>query len=532
MNETYDYIVIGGGSAGCVVAGRLSAAGASVVVLEAGGSDRRPDVYVPAGVVSAYKFCNWKFLPEPDLSREGLVEAWPAGKILGGGGSINGTVFVRGNRADFDGWAKLGCTGWDYDSVLAYFKRMESWSGDNDEYRGSDGPIGVGFHAMNHPSSDAFLAAAQEAGHEYVSDYNGGKQEGVGKVQVNQRRGIRSQSSREYLRQVARRDLLRVRKKAFVRRIIIEGRGATGVEYQLGREIRVAKARREVVLSAGSLVSPKILMLSGIGPHEELERHGIDVVADRPGVGANLRDHIGMLQRWHSKVPTLNELGVREAVASIWEYARYGSGALAATVFQVQVIHRTSADLVRPDIQLAFASFAIVRDRGADGMMKVKPAKFRSVMVTTALLHPRQAGRIRLRSPNPSDSPIIQHQMLANDDDVKDVLAGTAEARRIMQQPAMSEIIGEPFEPERQCRTDADWLAFLHQNATHGVHPVGTCRMGVDSLAVVDPELRVEGISNLRVVDASIMPTTISGNTNAATMMIAEKAADLLVTAS
>ena len=528
--DAFDYVVVGGGSAGCVVAGRLAAAGATVLVLEAGGSDRRPDVWIPAGVVSAYKLCNWKYVPEPDPSRGGLVESWPAGRILGGTGSINGTVFVRGHPADFDGWAAAGCPGWDHRSVLPSFRRLETWRGPAHPDRGTDGPIDVGFHAMPHPAADLFLAAAVEAGHPRNADYNAGAPEGVGIVQVNQRRGVRSQSSRGHLRRLPGAARITVRRQALVERVVVDGRGrATGVEYRQGGRRRLARAGREVILSAGTLASPKLLMLSGIGAKEELDRHGITVRHDSPGVGGNLRDHIGALQRWHTTLPTVNELGPAGGARAVWEYARRGSGPLAAVVFQVQVILRTRPDLARPDIQLAFASFGIVREQGPDGMMKVEPARQRSVMVTTALLQPRTSGRVRLRSADPAAAPVIGYEMLAEPDDVTDLMAGMAEARRIMAQPAIAPIVGEPFDPERGCRGDDDWRGWVHRQATFGVHYVGTCRMGNDELAVVDPELRVRGVEGLRVVDASVMPTTTSGNTNAPTMMIAERAADLIL---
>jgi len=528
--DDFDYVVVGAGSAGCVVAGRLAAAGAAVLVLEAGGTDRRPDVWIPAGVVSAYKLCNWKYEPEPDASRGGLVESWPAGRVVGGTGSINGTVFVRGNPADFDGWKEAGCPGWDHASVLPYFRRLETWHGPAHPDRGTDGPIHVGFHAMPHPSADLFLAAAVEAGHARNADYNAGTQEGVGVVQVNQRRGLRSQSSRGHLRQLSGAERITVRRKAVVDRVVFDGRGrATGVAYRHRGARRTARAGREVIVSGGTLASPKILMLSGIGPKEELDRHGLTVVCDSPGVGANLRDHIGALQRWHTVLPTVNELGPAGGARAVAEYARHGSGPLAAVVFQVQVILRTRPELARPDIQLAFASFGIVREQGPDGMMKVAPARQRSVMVTTALLSARTSGHLRLRSADPAAPPVIDYEMLADPADVVDLMAGMAEARRIMAQPAIAGIVGEPFDPERGCRTDDDWRRWVDGQATYGVHYVGTCRMGSDDLAVVDPELRVRGVDGLRVVDASVMPTVTSGNTNAPTMMIAERAADVIL---
>jgi choline dehydrogenase-like flavoprotein len=532
-SETFDYVVVGGGSAGSVVAGRLAAAGADVLVLEAGGTDLRPDVLVPAGVISVYRSRNWKYVPEPDPSRDGAVEAWAAGRILGGGGSINATVFVRGNRADFDGWAgEFGCAGWDYASVLPYFRRLETWAGGADEYRGDRGPIDVGFQTMDHVGNEAFLAAALQAGHPYVDDYNGARQDGVGNVQVNQKRGVRSQASRRYLRAPAARPHVTVRTKAHVHRIVLRGDCAVGVEYEHHGARRSAWTREEVILSAGSLASPKLLMVSGIGPAEELARAGVDTRSDLPGVGLNLQEHPAVMQRWHAKVPTLNTLTAGDAARAVVQYARSGTGLLAATVFHVQLMHRTASSPDRPDVQIAFANFATVRERGENGMLKVQPSREQGFLVSTLFLHPRSRGRLRLRSARATDPPVIEHELLGDAADVDDLLAGMAESRRVMAQPAMTDLIGEMFAPERECRTPQEWEAMVRENATYGAHPVGTCRMGVDDLAVVDPELRVRGVRRLRVVDASVMPTLTTGNTNAPTMMIGERAADLILSAS
>ncbi|MGI8662540.1 MAG: GMC family oxidoreductase [Acidimicrobiales bacterium] len=527
----FDYVIVGGGSAGSVLAGRLTAAGATVALLEAGGTDRRPDVLVPAGVIAVYRTCNWKYVPEPDPSRHGAVEAWAAGRILGGGGSINATVFVRGNPADFDGWAKAGCTGWDFDSVLPYFKRMERWAGGPDDLRGGDGPIDVGYQTMAHPANEAFTTAAVEAGHTAIDDYNGPNQIGVGRVQVNQRRGVRSQASRRYLHGVADRDRLTVVTKAFTRRVMFDGTRAAGVEYDHRGSRHTVRARREVIVSAGSLASPRILMVSGVGPAAELERHGITVAVDSPGVGENLQEHIAVMQRWHATVPTINTMGAVGALRSVGEYVRHGTGNLAATVFHVQVMHRTRPELAAPDVQIAFANFATVRETDAAGALKVKPAREDGFLVSTLFLHPRIRGRIALRSADPTDRPVIDHQLIGDTHDLRDVTDGMGEARRIMDQPSMAGLIDGLFEPERACRGDADWEDFVRRNVTYGAHPVGTCRMGVDDTAVVDPELRVHGATGLRVIDASVMPTVTSGNTNAPTMMLAERAADLVLDA-
>jgi choline dehydrogenase len=527
-----DYVVIGGGSSGSVVAGRLAAAGAEVVVLEAGGTDRRPDVVVPAGVISAYRKLNWRYVPEPDPSRNDTVEAWAAGRVLGGGGSINATVFVRGNRADYDHWAAQGATGWDYDSVLPRFKRMESWVGGASEFRGGDGPIGVAFHSIEHPANDAFLESAVGAGHARNDDYNGASQDGVGVVQVNQRRGRRSQSSKEYLRRLAPAARCTVRTQALVRRIVLEGTRAVAVEYSHKGRMNVVRARHEVILSAGALASPKVLMLSGIGESVELERVGIEPLVTIPGVGANLQEHAAAMQRWRANFHTINHLNVRDIARAVVAYARDGRGLLAATVFHVQVMHRTDPSLEAPDIQLAFANFATTRERGDDGILKVQPHEDEGVLVSTLMLHPRSRGRVRLRSAFPEDPPVIEHALLGDAGDLHALMAGMAEGRRIMRHAPIADMVGECFEPERSCHDDQQWIEHLRDNATYGAHPVGTCRIGPPGDGVVDAELRVHGVDHLRVVDASVMPTLPSGNTNAPAMMIGELAADVILAAA
>jgi choline dehydrogenase len=528
-DDVVDYVVIGGGSSGCIVASRLAEACADVLLLEAGGSDRRLDVLVPAGVAVAYEKANWKYPAEPDPSRTGSPEAWMAGKVLGGSGSINSCVFVRGNRADYDGWAKLGCTGWDYDSVLRSFKRMETWERGGDEYRGGSGPISVVTQTNREQANMAYFEAARQAGHPRNPDYNGAVQDGVSFVQVNHRRGTRSQSSREYLRRVAPRKHLTVRTKAMVHRILFEGDRAVGVEYRHDGVTKRVRVREEVISSAGALASPKILMLSGVGPKEELSRVGIDVVNASPGVGGNLNEHAYLMQRWHSKIPTINKMRAGTILRGLRDYVWHGSGILAMTMVQVQVMSKTDPSLDSPDLQLQFVPFAITRDVDENGMFNVQPAKDEGFLSSSTFLHPRGRGLIGLRSADPEDPPRIQHQLLGDPHDLRDVITGSRAVHEIMEQPAMAELVDGPFEPEASCKTDADWEHYVRSYATPSYHPVGTCKMGVDDEAVVDPELRVHGLRGLRVVDASVMPKLTTGNTNAPAMMIAERAAELIL---
>lgn len=529
MEERWDYVVVGGGSSGSVVAGRLAASGATVLVLEAGGTDRRPDVSIPAGIASVYRTNNYRYQPEPDASRGGVVEPWPAGRILGGGGSINATVFVRGHAADFDSWADQGATGWEYESVLPYFKRLETWEKGADDFRGGDGPISVGEHTMQHPSNEYFIAAAAEAGHTLNEDYNGKDQFGVGPIQVNQRRGVRSQASREYLRRRDGGPRPTVRTHAVVERILFDGERATGVRYRHRKRVLEVRARREVVVSTGTIASPKLLMLSGIGPAEELRRHGIGVRVDNPGVGAKLREHPTVMQRWNATIPTMNTMGPLGATRGAAQYLTQRRGILAATVMHVQVMHAVRPEDAAPAAQICFANFAILKEVNARGIMEIKPARSDGFLVATTLVHPRITGRVTLRSARPDDPPVIEHLLLGDDDDVADLLASMAEGRHIMEQSAIAPSVRGMFEHEQQAARDGDWEQYARSWATYGAHPIGTCRMGQDDSAVVDPDLRVLGVEGLRVMDASVMPSHPSGNTNAASMMIGEKGADLVI---
>jgi choline dehydrogenase len=528
-SDRFDYIVVGGGSAGSIVAGRLAQGGGQVLVLEAGGTDRRPEVAVPVGIPVAFKKHNWLYQVEADASRGGAVEKWPAGRVLGGSSSINAGVFVRGHRSDYDGWAAMGADGWGYESVLPAFRRMETWEDGPGQYRGGGGPIGVRRHRVPHVSNEAFIAAAQEAGHPFTPDYNGASLDGVGVSQANQRGHFRSQPAREYLRGVAPAENLEVRTDAVVERVVFEGERAVAVEYREGDTRRTVRARREIVLSAGAVGTPKLLLLSGIGPADELKELGIATVSDLPGVGRNLQDHAGVYLNFKALVPNLNTIGPLGVAKGVGSYLRSSSGFLAATLGQAQVMHRSDPGLEVPDVQLIFANFGIGRRQDRKGDFSVYIPREGSFQVSMLFLRPTPRGRVSLRSAAAADPPRIEYEVFADRSDLRAMAEGAAEACRLMSQPAMRGIADGLVGSGAGIRGRAMWEDWLLENAHGGSHGVGSARMGTDSEAVVGPDLSVHGVGGLRVADASVMPRTTTGNTNAPSMMIGERAAELIL---
>lgn len=490
-----DYIVVGAGSAGSIVASRLASAGADVVLVEAGGTDHRPDVRIPAGIASLYLTANWKHQCAPDPSKGDIVEHFPGGRIIGGSGSINAMVYVRGRAEDYDGWAEAGCHGWSFDQVLPHFKAIENWVGGPDEYRGDAGPIPVSWCGHRHEIDEAFIAAATEAGHDLNPDQNGRSQLGVSRTQVNQRRGLRVSSARGFLRSLPREQRPRVLTRTTVSKILVENGRAVGVECK----DRKLLARQEVIVSAGAVGSPTLLLRSGIGPS--------GTALDLPGVGENFQDHLVGTQFWESKVPTANTLGPVRALQGIRSLLMHGDGILTMSPFEAQIFTE--------DFQIAVSPIHYELNGGRTAIERVD-----GFTVYTVLMHPQTRGRVGLHN----GSARIEFERLGDGDDVGLLRKGMNLSRDVIEgAAAMKGIAGAYLNTGDQ---DHAWLA---RRETSIGHAVGTCRMGTDDRSVVDPELRVHGIDGLRVIDASVMPTLTSGNTNAPTMMIAHRAADLVL---
>ena len=540
-NAAYDYVVVGGGSAGCALAGRLAQNGEDrVLLLEAGGSDRSPYIHIPAGLMRL-KNEYYAFADEPDPTRDGMNTTWLTGRVLGGGSSVNGLVWVRGNRADFDAWAEQGATGWDYDGVLPYFKRSERFEGGADDFRGGRGPQRVSMGRTHHALSDAFVAAAQRAGHPFTPDYNGRSQYGVGWVQTSQRRGFRHSAATAYLGILRRRKNLRVCTNAPATTILFEGRRAVGVRYLERGTPREVRATREVIVCAGTLSTPRLLMASGVGPASHLRDHGIDVVADLPGVGGNLQDHLMLIMMWNVDVPTLNlAITANGFVRHGLDFFARGRGPAASATAHALVFSQLHPGSAWPDVEHLFAPLGMIGENTDESLAEtfdtvgehqaneLKLLHRAVVSVIVQLLHPKARGRVELGSAHALDPPVIRYRFLEHPEDAADLVAGARRAREIMGTSPMAEhVLGEAF-PGAEIETDDQWAQFVRGAAWGGQHPAGTCRMGTDADAVVDPDLRVREVEGLRVADASIMPLVTSGNINAVCEMIGEKAFDLI----
>ncbi|MGX7895774.1 GMC family oxidoreductase [Tsuneonella sp. HG222] len=525
---TSDLIVVGGGSAGAACAARLAQGGRKVLLIEAGKSDRDIRSKVPAlmgGIVHTPDF-DWMYSAEPDESVGGRPDVWPAGKRLGGGSAINGMMFIRGHRWDYDRWAELGATGWDYASVLPYFRRMEHNERGTDAWRGQGGPLSVGEIRSRYAVTDEWIEAVQQAGYPRSPDLNGQHAEGVDYIQLSQKRGLRHSTAAAYLTPPPAG--LTVMTEAQVEAIVFEGARATGVRVQRAGRQETIVAGQGVVLCAGALNTPRLLMLSGLGPQAHLRDHGITVVCDLPGVGQNLQEHSACHLVNTVSARTLNDdsrglAGLRQVLAM----AIRRSGALTTGIGHAQAFVKSREGMSAPNLQLAFSAFAF--DITLQGNLELR--KEPSVTTLVGLMRPTSRGSIELRGNDPSAPPLIRHRLLGETDDLEQLIDGLEIARKVMAQPAIAKDVTSEVRPGREL-ADREALGHYVRAATIPMyHPVGTARMGAvdDAMAVVGPDCRVRGINGLWVADASIMPTIPQGNTNATAIMIGERASDLIL---
>ncbi len=526
--ETFDFIIVGAGSAGCVLANRLTASGRHrVLLLEAGPSNLHPWLHVPLGfgkLFSDRRF-NWCYATEPQPECHNREVIAPRGKVLGGSSSINGLVYIRGQAEDFNHWRQLGNAGWSFDDVLPYFRKAEDNERGADEFHGAGGPLAVSDLRDRHPLVQAYVEAARQCGYPRNDDFNGAVQEGAGYYQTTMRKGVRASTAAGYLKQARRRANLKVVPKALATRILFDGRRATGIEYVVGNDKRSARANAEVIVASGAFNSPQLLQLSGLGPASLLKRHGIAVIADAPGVGADLNDHISGRIMSRCKEPiTLND-AVRTWSGKFLHGLHYvltRRGYLAVPAVSAGCFLRAHPASATPDSQCSISLFSAQTIGGG-----LHP--FPGVTGNCVLLRPESRGFVRIKSADPREAPAIHPNYLATQRDRETIVAGVKAMRGIFRAPAMARHIAEEIEPGAQCVSDDELLDFIRRRGSTTYHPVGTCRMGQDQNAVVDERLRVRGIAGLRVIDASIMPAVVSGNTNAATIMIGEKGADMIL---
>ena len=533
---SFDYIVVGAGSAGCVLANRLSAGpDRSVLLIEAGGRDRNPLFRLPMlmGRLFHSGIYNWRYHTEPVPSLGGRSLYWPRGKVLGGSSTINGMIYVRGNRHDYDRWAQMGLAGWSYGDVLPAFRRSEGHAERDGAYHGGKGELTVCRARGANPLFDVFVEAGREAGHPVNDDFNGAEQLGFGRYDFTIRRGKRCSTSAAFLNPIRNRRNLTITTGNLVRRVVVEAGRATGVEVADGANVRTIRAAREVILCTGTVNTPQLMMLSGIGPGDELQRHGIPVVHDLPGVGRNLQDHVDCVLAYACTEPiTLyRELRADRMIRSVAAGMLLGRGIATTFPYEAGAFLKSRAEKVAPDIQVHFMP---ALENAANLHFPVpfrKPPleETHGFSMRVGPIDPESRGWIGLRSADPADAPLIQPNYLQSEADCRTTITGIRMVRDVIAQPAFDAYRGPELAPGAAVQSDTDLTAWLRDNAMTTFHPVGTCRMGTDPIAVVDARLAVHGIKGLRVADASVMPVITSGNTNAPAIMIGEKAAEFIL---
>lgn len=528
--DTYDFIVTGAGSAGCVLAARLSETGRyRVLLLEAGGRDTNPWIHVPMGYAKTFvdPKVNWMFESEPERELNGRTMYQPRGKVLGGTSSINGMIYMRGNAADYDQWRQLGNEGWDYESVLPYFRKAEDNERGANPFHGSGGPLRVSNQPYEWEIAKALLEACQQAGIPPNPDFNGKQQEGCGYYQTTTKDKRRWSTAAAYLRTARQRPNLVIKTRAHATRVMFTNGRATGVEFDTPRGREVAHAGREVIVSGGAYGSPQLLLLSGLGPAQHLTDLGIETVRDMPGVGSNLQDHFNTFCTYRiSRNLSLNALqySLRHRLVAGAQYLFLRSGPMSGNGMYVGALVRSDRRLERPDLQFNISAWSTV-DRNRRGIIS---HPFPGVAISPVHLAPEGRGTVRLKTNDPLAPPEIRFNFLRSENDMRVMIAGVRIARGIARQQALRQLIVEETSPGAAIDSDEEIAADVRQRGVSNLHPVGSCGMGHGPMAVVDPRLRVHGVPGLRVVDASVMPVIVAGNTNAPTIMIAEKAADMI----